>query len=212
MNLRSLLSPLSLIGVPRSKVLLPLVRDAQLDAGADLARRALRATLQSEAETARELCAEPDAALAVLAAAFENQPTPITPRSWVLLTQLAFGFFALGVPCLASGAQFVATMALGASALMVVGLALAQGLRAPLWRAHQHLGLMLLPLDERHPWLYLAPPLLHSELARKHKESALHERGVLRGLDLVLMREYSRLDASLAELAAPHKVVDSVQH
>lgn len=229
MNSKSLLDALPLFRFPPSQALLPPARDLQLDLRADLARRALRASHQTEVETARELCAEPDAALAALAATFSLQPEPATPRRWVHLARLAVIVFTLSALGLAvsSGVrqatgvvdfeafvttvQVAAALGLGGSILLVAGLAMAHGLRVPLWRTHQHLGLMLLPLDEHHPWLYLAPPLLHSELARKHKESVLRERGVLRGLDLILMREYSRLDASLAELTAPHKVVVAVQ-
>lgn len=229
MNSRSILDALPLFRFPRPEALLPPARDAQPDIRADLARRTLRASQQTEVETARELCAESDAALSALAAAFSLQPEPATPRRWIHLARLAVATFIFstlalavssGVGHVSSGAglddfitavQAVAAMGLGGSVLLVAGLALAHGLRVPLWRTHQHLGLMLLPLDEHHPWLYLTPPLLHSELARKHKESVLRERGALRGLDLILMREYSRLDASLAELTAPHKVVVAVQ-
>lgn len=172
-----------------------------------------RIAVQSELGSAREMAGLADAQLDVLEGEFIR--CQMRPRStwsrhglWVgaLFVALACIGFALGD---LAGIEAVATRALTAFgvALLLAGLGCiaVSGLTA---FSAMHLdlnygttGLYVGLLDEQHPWLYKAVGLLRHEAAESYRQTVLRERGPLRGLDYVMMRE----------LVAAHDVLERMR-
>jgi hypothetical protein len=59
----------------------------------------------------------------------------------------------------------------------------------PLEVAHGRVGLCTSPLNEQHPWLYKASFVMRNQAADAYRQRVLTERGPLRGIDYIMMRE-----------------------
>ena len=70
---------------------------------------------------------------------------------------------------------------------------------------------MLGKLDEQHPWLYKATALIRHETAEDYRRQTIVERGPLRGMDYVLMREMVRVQESLEQIRPARSVSEQLQ-
>lgn len=157
-----------------------------------------RVSAQPALVTARELSGLAHENLVALATEFEQTPTMRRKHRWLtpasLGTALAGGLL-LSVHQLSSGQSDLTVLTgIGALALLVgvVGI-FASSLRAfqsvPFDRAYGLLGLYVGELNEQHPWLYKTVLLTHNTAAEAYRVRVLRERGVLRGVDYVMMAE-----------------------
>lgn len=77
--------------------------------------------------------------------------------------------------------------------------------------AYGHLGNYVSVLDEHHPWLYKTFLLMRNDAARAYRDRMLQQRGVLRGVDCVLMREIARADEERVMTLTARDVATQVQ-
>lgn len=162
-----------------------------------------RMTTQHELALAREMAGLPEENLAGLAEVFAR--TPRRGRTDRLRTSIPLGaaLFVAGLVLLLlestlspSGAALVLrTLAIGLLAgggvVLCIGVLKAFS-TMPLEVAHGRLGLFTSLLDEQHPWLYKASFLMRDRAADAYRQRILNERGPLRGVDFVMMREIAR--------------------
>lgn len=157
-----------------------------------------RVSAQPALVTARELSGLSPENLVALATEFEQAPAMRRKHRWLapaaagtaLVGGLMLGLAHLG------GEQASLTLLSGIGGLAIlVGLA-GMGvstMRAfqsvPLDRAYGLLGLYVGELNEQHPWLYKTVLLTHNAAAEAYRVRVLRERGVLRGVDYVMMDE-----------------------
>ena len=76
---------------------------------------------------------------------------------------------------------------------------------------HGTTGLYIGELDEEHPWIYEAAQLALDSAADAYRQRVLGERGVLRGMDCVLMRQIVRAQQQMDETRAARAVADGLQ-
>ena len=121
----------------------------------------------------------------------------------------------------------VQSATLGGSALSVAGafglMCLVVGLPLLAWGVYggfssMHLdlghgttGLYVGKLDEVHPWVYEAAQLALHRGADEYRQRVLGERGALRGMDCVLMRQIVRAQQQMDETRAARAVADALQ-
>ena len=94
----------------------------------------------------------------------------------------------------ASASGLTALNGLGSLALLAglvtMGVATARAYMAvPMDKAYCLLGLYVGELTEQHPWLYKTVLLTHNSAAEAYRVRVLTERGVLRGVDYIMMEE-----------------------
>lgn len=77
--------------------------------------------------------------------------------------------------------------------------------------AHGQVGLYAGVLDEQHPWLYKTLLLMRNRAAQEYRDSVLRRRGVLRGVDCVLMREIAQADEERVMTLTARAVAQQVQ-
>jgi hypothetical protein len=77
--------------------------------------------------------------------------------------------------------------------------------------AHGQVGLYAGVLDEQHPWLYKTYLLMRNRAAQEYREGVLRQRGVLRGVDCILMREIARADEERVMTLTARSVAQQVQ-
>ncbi|MEO6361770.1 MAG: hypothetical protein ABIO71_00930 [Caldimonas sp.] len=192
-------------------------------AQAEFARWTQRISVQSERGSAREMAGLADAQLDALEREFIR--CPLRPRSpwarhglWVgvLLIALACTGFAFGDlrsdEAGATGAMTVFGLGLvlaGLTCLAVIGLTAFSALHVDL--TYGTTGLYVGLLDEQHPWLFKTSGLLRHEAAESYRQSVLRERGPLRGLDYVMMRELVGAHDSLDQLNPARCVAERLQ-
>lgn len=183
-----------------------------------------RATVQSELGLARELAGLPNSTLADLAGVFERTPRrrrldsarfafPVGVAmlflgavAWLLFAALPLA----GTPA-GSVVQSIGVGALSAGLLAIAIGALAAFNMMPLDVAHGRLGLVVGLLNEQHPWLYKAAHLAQSAPAEAYRQRVLNERGALRGVDYLMMREVVRGHEALELTQLSRNVVDELQ-
>jgi hypothetical protein len=169
-----------------------------------------RVSAQPYVVTARELSGLSNENLAALATEFEQVPRP--KYRWRLaipagVGALAFGSLLLGLGQLDQGPSGLSALTItGALVAVAGGLSLAAGLllsfrSVPLDQAYGVVGLYVGELNEQHPWLYKTYLLTNNEAAEAYRLRVLRERGVLRGVDYVMM----------AEIATAHENVELTQ-
>ena len=184
-----------------------------------------RLARQPELATAREVAGLSDAELAALASEFALSPR--RRRTDLMRFASPFGAFvfaaglaglmlqdaslgaagrgvlsAFEVICLGSLVSGLVAVALGTmKAFSLTSLDLAYG----------HLGLYVGVLDEQHPWLYKTLLLMRNEAAQAYRDRVLQQRGVLRGVDCVLMREIARADEERVMTLTARDVAAQVQ-
>ncbi|MEO7152880.1 MAG: hypothetical protein ABIX46_14380 [Burkholderiaceae bacterium] len=183
-----------------------------------------RATVQSELGLARELAGLPNVTLADLAEVFERTPRRrrfdsarfaipvgvgmlfVGALAWMLFAALPLAGTAAG-----SVVQSVGIGALAAGLLAVAVGALAAFNMMPLDVAHGRLGLVVGLLNEQHPWLYKAARLAQTPAAEAYRQRVLNERGALRGVDHLMMREIVRGYEALELTQLSRNVVEELQ-
>lgn len=187
------------------------------------ARWTQRIAVQSELGSAREMAGLVDAQLDLLESEFIRCQT--RPRSawarhglWVgaLLIALACTGLVMGD---AAGIEAGATRALtafGLGLLLVGSACMAISGITALSALHLDLnygttGLYVGLLDEQHPWLYKTTGLLRHEAAESYRQCVLRERGPLRGLDYVMMRELVGAHDSLERMRPARAVAEQLQ-
>ena len=77
--------------------------------------------------------------------------------------------------------------------------------------AYGRVGLYVGPLNEQHPWLYDTLLLMRNAAAETYRRRTLRERGPLRGLDCLMMREIARAEQGLATTETARRVAEEVQ-
>lgn len=190
-----------------------------------LAQWAERATFQNEQALVRELAGLPDDALSALAAAFMREP--VWRRTDALRFALPGGVamaalggllltMQIGLGASSSLRSLAEMQVLGVAALLAgvaaacVG-ALSAFKAAPVELAYGRVGLYVGPLDEQHPWLYEALLLMRNAAAETYRRRTLRERGPLRGLDCLMMREIARAEQGLAATETARRMAERVQ-
>ena len=183
-----------------------------------------RASMQSELGLARELAGLPNATLAELADVFERTPRrrrydgarfaiPVGV-AMLFLGALAWLLFAAlplaGTPA-GSVIQSIGVGALAAGLLAVAVGALAAFNMMPLDVAHGRLGLVVGLLNEQHPWLYKAARLTQAPAADAYRQRVLSDRGALRGVDYLMMREIVRGHEALELTQLSRSLVEELQ-
>jgi hypothetical protein len=73
------------------------------------------------------------------------------------------------------------------------------------------LGLYVGKLDEQHPWLYDARNLTRHGIAEEYRQRTLRERGLLRGVDYIMMRELVQAQEALARVRPARYVAEQFQ-
>jgi hypothetical protein len=100
----------------------------------------------------------------------------------------------LAIGCLASGVIAVCIGVLASFSMM------------PFDVAHAKLGLCTGLLDEQHPWLYKAFLVMRDKAADGYRQRILSERGPLRGIDYIMMREIAMANDALEMTRIAHSV------
>lgn len=192
---------------------------------AQMAHWSKRLTQQTELATARQIAGLSDAELASLANEFALSPRhkrtdkmrfagPAGVAAFgagllgLMLQDASLGIAGRGmlsafeVICLAGllgGLVAVALATMKAFSLTSVEL------------AHGQVGLYAGVLDEQHPWLYKTYLLMRNRAAQEYREGVLRHRGVLRGVDCILMREIARADEERVMTLTARSVAQQVQ-
>jgi hypothetical protein len=166
---------------------------------------------------ARELAGLSDERLAALAAQYEQAPSrgrALWLKAGAVVSALAL---ALGVALGTLRAPDDATLATAAFALVLAG-AVSGTVAAWLFyvssnldQAHRRLGLLVTVLDEQHPWLYRALLLQKHPPVDAYRARMLAERGGLRGVDHLLMREIAQAHERLELTQTASAVVARLQ-
>jgi hypothetical protein len=182
-----------------------------------------RASIQSELACARELAGLADAELHGLEEEFlrsQERPAPgwVRVANIVGLVLLAIGLIGLGAQGLADlGSQQKVAMQLMSMLLVLVGLLPLAATSLFAFRAlhldvsYGVVGLYVGELNEQHPWLYETLRLTDHAAGEDYRRRTRDERGPLRGIDYLLMRELVRLEESMARLRPARVVAEEVQ-
>ena len=188
-----------------------------------LAQWAQRVAGLPDLAASRELAGLSDEQLSALALQFERTPqckrTDLLRFSFpvsALLALMGAGFAlaeavapinASGLsPLVVSAAAFfgAAFIALCAGTLMQIHL-------VPTEAAHRKAGLLVSVLNEQHPWLYDAYVVIRNPAALAYRETILRERGPVRGMDFLLMRQIAELQENMELMHNARAVAASVQ-
>ncbi len=191
----------------------------------DMNRLSERLARQPELSTAREVAGLSDAELGALATEFTLSPR--RRRTDLMRFASPFGalVFAAGLAGLmlqdaslgAAGRGVLSAFELICLASLVTGLvAVALGTMkafslTSVDLAYGHLGHYVGVLDDQHPWLYKTFLLMRNDAARAYRERVLQQRGVLRGVDCILMREIARADEERVMTLTARDVATQVQ-
>jgi hypothetical protein len=182
-----------------------------------------RASIQSELACARELAGLSDAELQVLEEEFvrsQNRPAPGWVRSAnvIGLGLLGIGLLGLGGQALADiGSREKLAMQLMSMLLVLAGVLPLAATFLSAFKAlhldvsHGIAGLYVGQLNEQHPWLYKTLRLTNHAAGEDHRRRTRDERGPLRGIDYILMRELVRVEESLEGLRPARLVAEEVQ-
>jgi hypothetical protein len=184
-----------------------------------------RLARQPELSTAREVAGLSDTELAALATEFTLSPK--RRRTDLMRFASPFGALVFGVGLAGLMLQDASLGAAGRGVLsafeliclgsLVVGLvAVALGTMkafslTSVDLAYGHLGHYVGVLDEQHPWLYKTYLLMRNDAARAYRDRVLQQRGALRGVDCVLMREIARADEERVMTLTARDVATQVQ-
>ncbi len=182
-----------------------------------------RVTTQHELGIARELAGLSEETLAGLASVFAQAPR--RRRTDKLRFSLPIGVALLLTGALVlsldtnlvspggAGVSSVQTLGLGFLACGVIAIGLgviaAFGMMA-LDVAHGKLGLCVGLLDEQHPWLYKASYVMRDRAADAYRRDILSERGPLRGIDYLMMREIASANDALEMTRVARSVAEQL--
>ena len=183
-----------------------------------------RISVQSELGIAREIAGLTDEELSAMEGEFvrsPKRPGSRRTRSAVPtgIALAAIGAVALGMQALlreSSTAGYLAVQ-MASAALVLVGLVvLAIGVVSAfstlhLELAHGTVGLHFGRLDEEHPWLFKTMNLTRHPAAEEYRQRVLRERGWLRGVDYVIMRETVRVQDAADLTLSTRLVAERIQ-
>ena len=188
------------------------------------ARWTQRLSVQSDLGSAREIAGLTDDELSAMEAEFVRCPT--RPRSarvrqavpaGVALSALGgLGLLVQGlVGGMGAGAQPAVQM-ISAICLLIGLVVLAIGFLSAFSTVHLELchgttGLYFGRLDEQHPWLFKTMNLTHHPAAEEYRQKVLRERGWLRGVDYVVMKEIVRMQEALEQTLPTRAVAEKLQ-
>jgi hypothetical protein len=188
------------------------------------ARWTERLPVQSELASARELAGMSDAELQEMEAEFVR--SPLRPRSERFRKALrtgavlaAGGAFGLALQALTvgfgDGGYRVLQMFSVTCLLAAMGVAAASAYVAfaslHLDLSHGTLGLYVGRLDEQHPWLYEAMTAARHPVAEEYRRHVLRDRGPLRGMDFIIMRDIVRTQDTLDRTQWARSVAEALQ-
>jgi hypothetical protein len=199
----------------------PLPAPASMEAAYEHWTR--RVTIQHELGIARELAGLSDEALAGLAAVFAQTPRrQRTDRLRFALpigvALLLAGAFVLSLDAnlgSSGGAGVSSVQSLGVGFLACGVIAIGLGVIAAFGMmgldvAHGKLGLCAGLLDEQHPWLYKASYVVRDRAADAYRRRVLSERGPLRGVDYLMMREIAHANDALEMTRVARSVAEQL--
>jgi hypothetical protein len=191
---------------------------------AGFARWTQRVSVQSELGSAREIAGLTDDELSAMEAEFVRSPT--RPRSARVRQAVPAGvaLSALGglglavqglVVGMGAGAQPAVQM-ISAICLLIGLVVLAVGFLSAFSSVHLELchgttGLYFGRLDEQHPWLYKTMNLTHHPAAEEYRQKVLRERGWLRGVDYVMMKEVIRMHDAMEPTLPTRAIAEKIQ-
>lgn len=197
---------------------------APLSAEQAFARWTQRISVQADLGSAREIAGLSEDELAAMEAEFVR--CPVRPRSARVRQALPAGaaLASLGgiglllqtfVGGLGAAAQPAMQM-VSATCLMIGLVVLAIGFLSGFSTLHLELchgttGLYFGKLDEQHPWLFKAMNLTYHPAAEEYRQRVLRERGWLRGVDYVMMKEIVRVQDTLEQTLATRSVAEKIQ-
>jgi hypothetical protein len=81
----------------------------------------------------------------------------------------------------------------------------------PIEAAYGRVGLLVGVLNEQHPWLYNAYFLIRNPAARAYRDKVVRERGLIRGMDYLLMRQIAELEENMELSQNTRAVMAAVQ-
>lgn len=197
---------------------------APLSPAQAFARWTERISVQAELGSAREIAGLTEEELAAMEAEFVR--CPVRPRSARVRQAIpagaalaSLGAVGLLVQALVGGigsAAQPAVQMVSATCLLIGLVALAVGFLSAFGTLHLELchgttGLYFGKLDEHHPWLFKALNLMHHPAAEEYRQRVLRERGWLRGVDCVMMKEIVRVQDALEQTSPARAVAEKVQ-
>ena len=195
------------------------------DGRAQMAHWSQRLTQQTELATVRQIAGLSDAELAALASEFTLSPryrrtdmmrfaTPLGVATFGAglagLTLRAASLGATGRGMLSAFEVMCLASVVGGLLLVALGTMRAFGLTS-VELAYGRVGLYAGMLDEQHPWLFKTFLLKRNRVAQAYRDTVLRERGVLRGVDCVLMREIARIDEEGVMTLTARAVAEQLQ-
>jgi len=198
--------------------------DGPLAPAQAFARWTERISVQAELGSAREIAGLAEEELAAMEAEFVR--CPVRPRSARVRQAVpagaalaSLGAVGLLVQALVGGigsAAQPAVQMVSATCLLIGLLALAVGFLSAFGTLHLELchgttGLYFGKLDEHHPWLFKAMNLMHHPAAEEYRQRVLRERGWLRGVDCVMMKEIVRVQDALEQTMPARAVAEKLQ-
>jgi len=188
------------------------------------ARWTERVALQSELGSAREMAGLPDEQLAALESEFVR--FPVRRRSDPFRHAFRLGAMLAGVgglgltlQALAGGfgdsgyrvLQVLSIACVLAGVCTVIAGAYVAFTTLHLDLGHGTVGLYVGRLDEQHPWLYDSVKAARNPAADEYRRRVLTERGVLRGVDYVIMREIVRAQEVLERTQWSRRLAEDLQ-
>ena len=183
-----------------------------------------RMSVQSELASAREIAGLTEEELSAMEAEFVRSPK--RPRSAAARSAMSTGIALAAVGALGLAAQSfldgkaaVAQQAvlLGSAACALIGLVvLAYAVVSAFGTLHLELGhgttgLFFGRLDEEHPWLFKTMSLAHDPAAEEYRRRVVSERGWLRGVDYVMMKEAVRARDKMEQTLPTRLVAERIQ-
>ena len=200
-------------------------RREALSVEAEYAAWTQRLTVQGELGAARELASLSDERLAALEAEFTRSPMRQRTDAMRFAIPAGVGVMAIGCVGLAferwagsaaaagyTGSQMLSIALLGLGLVLLAAGALAAFSMLHLDLSHGMTGLYAGKLDEQHPWIYKTASLLPIGAAEEYRQSVLRDRGPLRGLDYIIMRELVEAHRLLESTRSTRSVAEQLQH
>ena len=194
-------------------------------AAMEFAQRTERMAVQPEVVAAREIAGLSEESLSALATEFAHAPRRkrtdrlrhAIPTGVILFGAGGFGLLLQNSFAASSGAGVLSELQLLSMACLAAGVvafalgALAAFSMMALDMAYGKVGLYVGMLNEQHPWLYKTVIVMRNSAAQEYRLRVLSERGVLRGVDYVLMREIARADEALVMTQTARTVAEQIQ-
>ena len=183
-----------------------------------------RISIQGELSIAREIAGLTDEELSAMEAEFVRCPKRPGSRRTQSAVPTGLSFVAIGAISLTLQALLRESTTAGyqvvqmaSAACVLVGLLLvAIGVVSAFSTLHLELnhgtaGLYFGRLDEEHPWLFKTMRLSRDPAAEEYRQRVLRERGWLRGVDFVMMREVVRVQDAADLTLSTRLVAERIQ-